>query len=157
MDNEVLVTELRHAIPAFRESRGPVALFMLVTDESNSPVANNLIVSTKAYDEYGTKPALVDLMNKLKSKMHEDTLRLISRLTVLKTQDPFVKAVNQAFSAKGSIINLHSCVIFGIPIENAVIFESASIPSPAAKSRNNMAKKGNKILKPKNRRNENER
>ena len=128
MDNAILVEELRNTISALRKTQGHVALFMLTASEANVSIAQNLIVSTKGYDRMLTKDALIHLINLLKSKLSENSLKQLSRLTVLKTQDPFVKAINQAFNVKNSTVSLQSSNIFGIHIENAVILESLSLP-----------------------------
>lgn len=150
MDNEILVKELRSALDSLRKSRGPIALFMLSASEIHASTAQNLIVSARGYDKFHIKKSLVDLINLLKSKLSEVSLRKLSRLTVLKTQDPFVKAINQAFNVKDSTVSLQSCNIFGIQIESATLLESISLPPQKAnttKRRIVKKKKASKTIK----------
>jgi len=124
MDNAILVEELRGILSALRKAQGYIALFMLIASEIDVSAANNLIVSASGYDKVPTKQAMIELVNLLKSQLSESSLKQISRLTVLGTQDPFVKAINRAFNVKNSTVSLQPCNIFGIHIENAVVFES---------------------------------
>ena len=147
MDNAILVEELRNTISALRKAQRHVALFMLTASEVNVSIAQNLIVSTKGYDRMPTKKALIDAINLLKSKLSESSLKQLGRLTVLKTQDPFVKAINQAFNVRNSTVSLQSCNIFGIHIENAVILESVFLPPKQIKSAKKKPTKKKKTVK----------
>lgn len=128
MDNAILVEELRGAISALRKAHGHIALFMLTASDIDVSGANNLIVSASGYDKVPTKRAMIELMTLLKSHLSKRSVKQISRLTVLGTQDPFVKTINRAINVTNSTISLQSCNVFGIHIENAVVFESVSIP-----------------------------
>lgn len=127
MDNAVLVEELRSTLSALRKTQGHIALFMLTASEIDVSTANNLIVSASGYDKVPTKKAMIGLVELLKSQLSEISLKQISRLTVLGTQDPFVKAINRAFNVKNSTVSLQSCNLFGVHIENAIVLESVSI------------------------------
>ena len=133
MDNAILVKELRNTISALRKTQGHVALFILTSSEANVSIAQNIIVSTHGYDKMSKKDALIHLINLLKTNLSESSLRQLARLAILKTDDPFVKAVNQAFNVKNSSVSLQSSNIFGIHIENALILESVSLPQKKIK------------------------
>jgi len=142
MDNEILVEEFRKIVRILRREQGRMALFMLKSDIESYW---NVIVSTPEYDSLTSKKALKHLIPVLRNNLSREVLRRIIRLTVLKTDDPFTNGINRAFNVRGSEKYIQSSVVSGIYIENAVIFESASVPSVVKtghkkkNSQNNMA------------------
>lgn len=106
-----------------------MALFMLKSADTDIPDYWNVIVSTPDYDSLTTKKALKHLIPVLRNNLSREVLGRIIRLTVLKTDDPFTKGMNRTFDVRNSEKYIHSSVVSGIHIENAIIFESASVPS----------------------------
>jgi len=125
MDNEILVKEFRKVIKILRHKHGHIALLMLKTSDTDIPIWN-LIVSTAGYDNMTDEEALKDFLDILNNAVYKEILKEIVRLTVLKTDDPFVKEINLIFRIKNSVKYIQSSVITGIYIENGIIFESAS-------------------------------
>jgi hypothetical protein len=60
----------------------------------------------------------------VRENVSEEHFRTLTRATILKTSDPFVRAMNQAFSVKDSTVRLQSSTILGIFIEIAILLES---------------------------------
>ncbi len=127
MDNEILVKEFPKIIRILKEEGTHISLFMLKAADIDI-MGWNLIVSTVRYDSLTTKNALKELVGILKNNMKKNILKEISRLTVLKTDDPFVEEINRTFQTENSIKYIKSSYFFGVYIENAVLFESAPVP-----------------------------
>jgi len=127
MDKEILVKEFRKIIRILKQDHTHIALFMLKTADIDV-MGWNLIVSTVRYDSLTTKNALKELVGILNKNMKKDILKEIIRLTVLKTDDPFVEEINRTFQTKNSIKYIKSSYFFGIYVENAILFESAIVP-----------------------------
>ena len=123
MDQEVLVTEFRKVIKILKQGDGHVALFMLKAFDAYLS-SWNLIVSATEYDSLTTKQALKHFLPILQNTLKKDILRQIFRVTILKTHDPFVKAVNETFKVRNTATYLQSAVISGVDLENAIILPS---------------------------------
>lgn len=78
-------------------------------DKENPKEAVNLLVKA-VIDQLGSPDA--------------PEFKQISRVTVIKTTDPFVHAITSTFNVNGSITNISNCNINGIQIENGIILES---------------------------------
>ncbi len=121
MDHETLVNAFQQIVQILRQQKGHVALFLLNALETEHI---NIIVSAQGYDQLTMKVALDDFMSLLESRLEKDILRSILRVTILKTSDPFVKAVNQTFAVIHAPQYLHSCTVSGIYIERGILLES---------------------------------
>src|SRR5688572_30455860 len=105
MDQEVLVAELQKLVKRFEKGEGPVALFMLLAPDVETENAWNLIVSARGLDKKSRAGGVKRLTEWLRREVDQSQWSKISRVTVLRTDDPFVKAINSAFRAKASVIN----------------------------------------------------
>ncbi len=123
MDNEILVKEFRQMTKIFKREKGPVSLLMLKAFDAHMNDWN-LIVSAPAYDNLMLKAALTDLITIFNKHLSQAIAEQIIRSTVLKTSDPFVNEINQAFKVTNAVKYVYSSVISGIHIEKAIIFES---------------------------------
>ncbi|MCP4110513.1 MAG: hypothetical protein GY749_34155 [Desulfobacteraceae bacterium] len=123
MNNEILVKEFRKIEKILEQEHGHVVLFMLKAFDTDI-LLWNVIVSTPEYDKMTTKKALKHLISILRSNLGKDILRKILRLTVLKTNDPFVEEMNRVFKVKDFEKYIRPSVISGIYLENAIVFES---------------------------------
>ncbi|MCP4396684.1 MAG: hypothetical protein GY801_05180 [bacterium] len=139
MDHEILVSTFQEVVQALRQRTGHIALFLLnALDTENT--SWNILISTDAYDQMTIKTALNDFMTILERHVETDVLKNILRVTILKTSDPFVKAVNRTFDATEKAQYLYACTLANVYIERGILFESqtpTSIPkmAPAKKSR----------------------
>jgi hypothetical protein len=70
------------------------------------------------------KAALTDLVTIFNKHLSKTISEQIIRSTILKTTDPFVKEINQAFKVTNAVKYIYSSVISGIYLEKAIIFES---------------------------------
>lgn len=136
MDNEILVKEFRKIIKILKAEDTHIALFMLKAADIEV-MGWNLIVSTVRYDSLTAKKALKELVGILNKNMKKNILKEISRMTVLKTNDPLVEEINRTFRIKNSIKYINASYFFGIYIENAILFESAPVPFRMRNSKHN--------------------
>jgi len=132
MDNALLVDELKKVVTAVRRGKGHIALFMLTGSDTETAQTWNLVVSATGYDQVPIKDAVAHLINLVREHVSEEHLRLLTRATILKTADPFVKAMNQTYSIRSSTARLQSATIFGILIENAILFECQNLPEKSS-------------------------
>ncbi len=139
MDHEILVSTFHEVVQALRQRTGHVALFLLnALDTENT--SWNILISTDSYDQMTTKTALRDFMTILERHVETDLLKNILRVTILKTSDPFVKAVNRTFDVTEKAEYLYSCTLANVYIERGILFESrtpkhVSNMSPVKKTR----------------------
>ena len=108
MDQEALVAQLRKVAKRIERGAGPIALLMLLAPDSDTDDAWNLIVSARGLDKKSTGEAVSQVIDWLRASLEEAQWPLIARTTVLRTDDPFVKAI-YAFS-------MRSIEPFGPPI-----------------------------------------
>jgi hypothetical protein len=127
MDQEILVKQIQKVAKRLRAREGPVALLMLLAPDIESEDAWNLIVSAKGLDRRSRGAAVKEFTHWLREDVDQSQWPRIARATVLRTDDPFVKAINKAFRARGSAMNLQSCNVFGVEIPKAILIESNKV------------------------------
>ena len=122
-----MVTGLRKVAEDLEKTEGPLALFMLLAPDGETSDAWNVIVSAHGFDIKSRGNAVRQLSEWLRQNVSESEWPRIARATVLRTDDPFVRAMNSAFHAEHSLINLQACSISGIDIPRAVLLESKRV------------------------------
>jgi hypothetical protein len=127
MAQEVLVDELKKLARELEKAVGPVALLMLLPADSASEEAWNVLVSARAFDHRSRKEALNELAAHLRGALSDPVKSSITRATVLKSDDPFVRAMNSAVHIERSKMDLYSRVVSGVEIPHAIVFESKPI------------------------------
>lgn len=127
MDQEILVTQLQKLAKRLEKKAGPVALFMLVAPDVETDNAWNLVVSARGLDAKSRASAVKQFTEWLRNDVERSQWPRIARATVLRTDDPFVKAINDAFRAKGSVINIQSGNVLGVEIPKAILLESNKV------------------------------
>lgn len=125
MDQEILVNGCRRVMQQLQRDGKHISLFMLNAIFTDMDTWN-LMISAVEYDHVTRKTALNQVIAVLRELLSEDSLTHILRITILKTSDPFVKAVNQRVRLKNSVQFLHDAVIAGVEIEQAIILASRS-------------------------------
>jgi hypothetical protein len=106
---------------------GPLALFMLVAPDIDTNDAWNVVVSAQGLDSRSRGNAVRLLSELLRSVVDESHWSQIARTTVLRTDDPFVKSMNQAFHTERQPVSLQSCNVFGFEIPKAIVLASKRI------------------------------
>ena len=102
---------------------GPVHLLM-VAGSSAGMQSLNLIVSAKKFNDIPVSSAIKQITAALRIHVKSEELNKLSKITVLKSTEPVVRAINSAFHIEGGSINLQNCDINGVNIENAIIYQS---------------------------------
>lgn len=124
MDQEILVEELRKLYAELNASRGPVALLMLLASDIAREDHWNLMVSAKGYDEERRATAIREVTGLLTKNLSRENWPQIYRVTVLKTDDPFVRAMNRSFKAEDSVVDLNTVNVSGVEIPRALVLQS---------------------------------
>jgi hypothetical protein len=127
MDQEVLVNQLRKLARTVEKKAGPVALFMLLAPDRETENAWNLMVSARGFDARSRATAIKQLTEWLRQSVDESYWSRFVRVTVLRTDDPFVKEMNKAFQPKRSVINLQSVHLLGVEIPKAILLQSNKV------------------------------
>jgi hypothetical protein len=93
-----LVDNVRKVIEPLREQRGDFSLVMLYNTASLQATSNwNLIVSAKWTDALGTAKTTRLIAEALDKNLAFHVKGAISRVTVLKTSDPFVRDMTKLY------------------------------------------------------------
>jgi hypothetical protein len=127
MDQEVLVRQLRKLAKNLEKKEGPLALLMLLAPDVETENAWNVIVSAHGLDRRSRGNAVKVFTEWLRRDVDQNYWPSIARATVLRTDDPFVRAINSAFRAEDSVVNIQSCNVFGIEIPKAILLESKKV------------------------------
>lgn len=124
MDQEALVEDFNRVYKELDARRGPVALLMLVTPEAAWEDVWNVVVSARGFDTMNWADAIREVVYLLKEVLGNESWRQVLRVTVLKTGDEFVRAMNWAHKTDGSRVHLYSANISGIDIPKAIVLQS---------------------------------
>ncbi len=127
MDENALVADLRKLANDLETEEGPLALFMLVAPDAETSDAWNLIVSAHGLDRKSLGSAIRQVSEALRRNVSESEWPRFARATVLRTDDPFVRAMNSRFHAEQSVMNLQSFNVSGVDIPRAVLLESKRV------------------------------
>lgn len=128
MDKEILVKQLQNMISKFASEGKDFVLAMLIpVDAGLTDTKYTLLFSAIWLDKENPKEAVNLLVKAVIDQLGSPDapeFKQISRVTVIKTTDPFVHAITSTFNVNGSITNILNCNINGIQIENGIILES---------------------------------
>jgi hypothetical protein len=116
--------ELRKLAKRVSQSEGPLALFMVLGSDAENEDAWNLIVSSRGLDNKSRGAAIKELTRLLRDEVDASHWAQFRRTTVLRTDDPFVRALNEALPPRHTVINLESTTVGGIEIPKAIVLES---------------------------------
>ena len=128
MDQEILVNQLRTLLEKLGDKRGPVALFMLNTLGPGFEQPWHLIVSTKELDKLSRSEAIKEMTELVREHGDESFWRPLSRVTVLKTQDPFVRFVNASMRVKQDAMEtIYDANVAGFELPYALLVRSQNV------------------------------
>jgi hypothetical protein len=127
MAKEDLVADFQTFARNLEESAGPVALLMLMPVDPGSEHAWVLLVSTRAFDDQSQRDSIKTIVADLNSFLSESVRPWVKRVSVLKSDDPFVRAMNSSVHAEHSSIDITGRVVGGVEIPRAIVFESKRI------------------------------
>jgi len=125
MDKEKMVNKLKIIIKEFVDTNGDFNLVMLIpTDPGVIDSKFSLLVSAPWLDKKNPKRAIRLITKSLREKFNSHEFNYITRVTIINSNDKFVKAINSAFNVRESDVNITNCNIFGIQIDMAILLES---------------------------------
>jgi hypothetical protein len=97
MDIFTLVADVEKVVEVLRAQYGPFTLAMLYNGALDAGSGWNLIVSAPWTDKIGVGEATRLIATALNQRLPVDSQRAISRITVLKTSDPFVRDMTKLY------------------------------------------------------------
>ncbi len=98
-----LVSDIRKVVDALRDRWGPFKLAMLYNSAALDVTTNwNLIVSSDWTDKLGIAEATRTIAHELHSSLSLENRAAVSRVTVLRTDDPFVRDMTYLYPVSGS-------------------------------------------------------
>ncbi|MDE2798449.1 MAG: hypothetical protein OXI94_07250 [Gemmatimonadota bacterium] len=128
MDHEILVNQLRLLLEKLSDKWGPVALFMLNTFGPGFAQPWHLIVSAKELDYLSRSEAIKEMTTLVREHGDESFWRPLIRITVLKTQDPFVRSVNASMQVSpNEIETISDTTVAGFEIPYALLIRPQRI------------------------------
>ena len=96
-----LVSDVRRVVDALRERHGEYRLAMLYNAALDLPSNWNLIVSSDWTDDMGIAGATRVIANELHLSLGLENRGAVSRVTVLKANDPFVRDMTHLYNVSG--------------------------------------------------------
>ena len=128
MDHKILVNQLRLLLEKLSDKRGPVALFMLNTFGPGFAQPWHLIVSAKELDHLDRSEAIKKMTTLVREHGDASFWRPLIRITVLKTQDAFVRSVNASMQVSpNEIETISDATVEGFEIPYALLVRSQSV------------------------------
>jgi hypothetical protein len=124
MDQEILVEDIKKVIKKLEQQEGPVTLAMLLTYDYQPSDSWNFMVSSRRLNNKGRREAVEEVTKLLREFVSKNFWNTITQTTVLKTDDPFVKAINQAFRTTGKPIDILHTTIGGVFLPRAILLVS---------------------------------
>lgn len=123
-----LVDALKKVVTNYRNVERLFSLVMLIPVDPNAIESKyTLIISAPWLDNMSPKEAVDTILDDLVKEIGSSTsstYQRLARITVIKSNDRFVQAINSAFSVSNSIGEIHNVTINGVTIERAIILES---------------------------------
>ena len=127
MAKEELVADFKTFVRTLEETAGPVALLMLMPVEPGTEQAWTLLVSARTFDGQSQRESIKEIVSHLNSSLSDTVRPWVKRVSILKSDDPFVRAMNSTIHAEHSSIDMPSTVVGGVEIPRAIVFESKRI------------------------------
>lgn len=119
-----LVADVRRVIEGLRANRGEFKLAMLYNLDLDAATNWNLIVSSDWSDALGVSEATRIVARSLHERLGLENRASISRVTVLKTSDPFVKDMARLYpiTSPGGGVPLRQVTAGGITEGSGFVF-----------------------------------
>ena len=119
-----LVDKIRTMIEELRHERGDYKLVMLYNQTLDASTSWNMIVSSDWTDAMGIDEATKFLAAKLFEYLCPDERAGVSRITVLKTADPFVLDMTRLYQVNGAGVPLQQVTAGGVTEGAGFVFYS---------------------------------
>jgi hypothetical protein len=121
-----LVVDLLKVVETLRKRRGEFVLAMLYSGSEGATTSWNLIISAPWADKLGVVEATRAVTHELSLGLGLENRSAISRVTVLKTSDPFVRDMTALFQVSVPEMGkpISNVAPDGIPVASGYIFYS---------------------------------
>jgi hypothetical protein len=110
------------------DEKGPFNLFALFLRE-DAPDVWDLVVAAK-WIEHDRPSALADISRRVRSSLHPDEITKISRVVVVESTDPALKAITSGMSIDHGLAEVANSTFFGLAIRHAFIITAQLNPPP---------------------------
>jgi len=97
---------------------------MLMPVEPGTEQAWTLLVSARTFDGQSQRESIKEIVSQLNSSLSDTVRPWVKRVSILKSDDPFVRAMNSTIHAEHSTIDMASAIVGGVEIPRAIVFES---------------------------------
>lgn len=115
------------------KEKGSLALFALMLREDN-PDRWDLLVSSPWFEK-NEKKALFYSVQKLRSNLDFEEFILISRVVILRRENPVLNAIQNAIRVEHGSAEVKDCDFFGLKIKHAYIVTSKRLKYPIKSSK----------------------
>lgn len=124
MDQELLVNGLKALFQKLDQQYGPVLLLMSLAVDVGIEDWWNLIISAKGLDQHTRAEAIHIAADLMRESLPKKVWPSIARVSVLRTDDPFVKGMNSWYRAEDAPLMVQSATISGVEIPKAIVLQS---------------------------------
>jgi hypothetical protein len=124
MDQELLVTGLKTLFQKLDQQYGPVLLLMSLAVDVGIEDWWNLVISAKGLDQHTRAEAIHIAVDLMQESLPKKVWPSIARVSVLRTDDPFVKGMNSWYKAEDAPLMVQSVTISGVEIPKAIVLQS---------------------------------
>ncbi len=135
MAYENLVEEVLTVVRRLQQEKGELSLAMLVTDSWGEDASWTLLVSAQWMDNMSRKEVIGHIISLLRKHLSRKNWSSILMVSVLRSDDSFVRSMNRSFSVTNSTATIQNLEIDGIELTRGVIFECHPPKGVAAFSR----------------------
>ena len=124
MDQELLVDGLKVLFRKLDQQYGAVLLLMCLALDLPIEGYWNLVVSTKGLDQHSRANAIRIVTDLLRESLPKQVWPSIARVSVLRSDDPFVKGMNNWFKAEDVPLMVQAATVSGVEIPRAIVLQS---------------------------------
>jgi hypothetical protein len=129
-----LVEDVRGVIESLKARFGEYRLAMLYNLDLDASLNWNLIVSARWSDEKGVAETIRMIAGELHKDLNGESKQAISRITVLKADDPFVQDMVHLYPVTGSGVPIAQLVAGGVTEGGGFVFYSQPLSVVARNS-----------------------
>lgn len=122
MDKKEMVGNIRSVLTRFINEKCKVNMAMLIKDINADTYT--FLISSEFLNLFTPYEATKFIAEYFYSELDRDIFRFISRINVIHTNDPSISVIYKAMNIKGSTVEITNCNLFGVQIDNAILFES---------------------------------
>ena len=128
MDKEKMVENIRKSLKDFATGKNDYSLIMLVPSEPYSLNTKwSLIISAPWLDKKSHRETLSKLHSHLRATVPSSELTNLSRISLMRSDDTFVRAITSEFNVPDGLKDINNSVINGIQIDKAYVLRAHNL------------------------------